>query len=637
MTATPFDWQTRVALLPHAPGVYLMKDRRGRIFYIGKANDLQARVRSYFARTDDRRPFVALLDRLLGDIDTVVTRSGKEALLLENHLVKLHQPRFNVRLRDDKRFLLLRLNLGETYPRIEAVRRREHDKAAYFGPYDSARAIRRTQRFISALFQLRACKDSVFRHRTRPCLLHGIGRCLGPCTLPVAPELYAERVAKARLLLEGRIGELGRQLEAEMWAASNAQDFERAARLRDTLQAVRRSSEKQVIDIGARRDIDTLGLQQLGRTVTLVVVLVREGLVTEVRSFHWPDQVAPADEILGSFFTMYYEEQGRAPEEVLLPLPLDDLPARAQWLSELTLRPVRVRAPRTGAGRRLIDLAARNAAEKAAERARADGDEGLAERLQRRLRLPVPPEHIECYDISTTQGGEPVGARVAFVGGSPAKAQYRHYAIRDVAGQDDFAMLSEVLRRRFAPAEGAADPPPDLVVIDGGRGQLNAALRVLAELGLGELPAVGLAKSRPGDPGAAAGAGRPKPERLFLPGAKTALVLPERDPGLRLLQRLRDEAHRFAVSYHRKRRSKARLNSALDAVPGIGPARRRALLNHFGSLTRLAAAAPADIAAVPGLPARLADRIHAWLHPERGGDPQADDSRVNTGAPARTS
>jgi excinuclease ABC subunit C len=642
--------------LPQEPGCYLMRDRRGEVIYVGKASSLRARVRSYFdAGRGDDRLFVALLDDLLGDVEVIVTRSEKEAVLLENELIKKHRPRFNVRLRDDKDFIVLRLDERHPYPRLEVRRAREKRTpgARTFGPYSSASSIRETLRIVNRHFQLRTCTDHVLDHRRRPCILHQIKRCPAPCVYEVPEEEYRRSVEDAIEFLEGRETELVERLRARMDAAAANLAYEEAARVRDQLQAVERSLEKQRVLMADRGDRDVLGLYREGPDLVLQVLAMRGGKLQDSRAYPFAGQEFPDEEIVSSFLSLYYE-QNPAPDEVLLPVEPTEAEALAEVLSERQGRRVRLLTPQRGAKADLLEVAARNAAqgfhgwqEKDERREKAVGA------LVRALHLARPPRWIECYDISTFQGSLAVGSGVSFRDGEPDRDGYRRYKVRGVAGQDDFAMLHEVIGRRLkrALAEGSF---PDLVVVDGGKGQLHAALAAAKDLGIAISPVtgipgapfvemVGLAKSRLLDEralattrvvgrrarraGAAALADAAEArekgfvtelarsaERVFLAGRKDAVVLRQNSAELFLLARIRDEAHRFAITFHRKLRRERNLKSVLEEIPGIGAGRRRALLRHFGSLRRVREAAAEEIARVEGFGPRQAALVHGFFH-----------------------
>jgi excinuclease ABC subunit C len=692
--------------LPAEPGCYLMKDRASAVVYVGKAQSLRARVRSYFeglrgggqapalhAGRGDDRAFVALLDDLLGDIDVIVTRSEKEAVLLENELIKKHQPRFNVRLRDDKDFIVLRLDERHAYPRLEVrrARQRKDDGARYFGPYSSASSIRETLRIVNRWFQLRTCTDHVFDHRKRPCILYQIHRCPAPCVYEIAPEEYRPSVEDAVEFLEGREGELTERLRLRMAEAAGALRFEDAARLRDQLVAVERSLEKQRVLMADDADRDVFGLYREGPDLVIAVLSMRRGKLQDARTYPFRQQEFPDEETVSSFLGLYYE-QNPVPEEVLLPLEPEGAGALAEVLSDRRGRKVKLLTPQRGAKADLLEVAARNAAQgfKSWHDRDERRDEALAA-LTRALHLAREPRWMECYDISTFQGALAVGSGVSMKDGEPDRANYRRYKVKGVAGQDDFAMLHEVITRRLkrAVAEAAF---PDLLVIDGGKGQLNAALAAAHDLGVPTKPAlgnegipfvemVGLAKSRlvdygtarvisgrrratrfaergtspratgsneetgfaergtsPGATGSDEGQGQASeladaadqaqrgfvselertPERVFLPGRKDPIVLRQNSAELYLVTRLRDEAHRFAITFHRKLRRSRNFQSVLEEIPGVGAGRRKALLRTLGSLKRVKEATLEEISNVEGFGSKAAKAVWDFFHPPEG-------------------
>ena len=605
--------------LPTSPGVYLMKDRQGRVIYVGKAVNLRSRVRSYFQPgTSDGRAFIPFLEDLLGDLEVILVHSEKEALILENTLIKRHKPRFNVMLRDDKAFICLRLDESHPYPRLEVVRRMKKDGARYFGPYSSASAIRETLRVANRYFNLRTCTDKVLERRTRPCLLFQIGRCPAPCVYEVPEEEYRRNVRELVLFLSGREPELVEALRARMRAAATELRFEEAARLRDQIGAIEKSLERQRTVLADQLDQDVFGLHREGPELTVELLQVRSGRLVSARSFGFSGQEFPTGELLGSFLTQYYEGGGPIPEEVLLPEGAGEgsgFPAEvlAEWLSEKRGKKVRVHVPLRGDRKKLVEMAEKNADQAFAERRqRHRSGEDLLERLQKALSLGRVPRRIECFDISNMQGAMVVASQVAFTDAEPDKARYRHYKIKGFTGQDDFASLYEVVGRRLRRGvEG--DDLPDLLLIDGGKGQLNAARAAVKDAGLeGRLDLASLAKSRVEGEGEAGGVTR-SPERVFLPGRKDPLVLRQNSAELFLLQRLRDEAHRFAITFHQKLRTERNFRSVLEEVPGIGDKRRKALLRHFGSLKRIRQATPEELAQAPGFDAELAGRVHAFL------------------------
>src|SRR5512142_1077876 len=640
--------------LPSEPGCYLMKDRQGEVVYVGKAASLRSRVRQYFdAGGGDDRIFIPLLEDLLGNVEVIVTRSEKEAVLLENELIKKHKPRFNVRLRDDKDFIVLRLTEAHPYPRLEIRRAREKrlPTARYFGPYSSASSIRETLRIVNRHFQLRTCTDHVFDHRKRPCILYQIHRCPAPCVYEIPEAEYRQSVEDAVEFLEGRESELVDRLRGRMDEASRELRFEDAARLRDQLGAVERSLEKQRVLMADRADRDVVGLYREGPDLVVQVLSMRGGKLQDSRSHPFREQEFPDDEIVSQFLSLYYE-QNPAPDEILVPVEPVQAEALADVLSERRGRRVRLLTPQRGAKADLLEVAAKNAEQ--GFRSWHEKDE-LREKaiaaLTRALHLAKPPRWMECYDISTFQGSLAVGSGVSMKDGEPDRANYRRYKVKGVAGQDDFAMLHEVVTRRLrrALAEGSF---PDLLVIDGGKGQLNAALAAAHDLGIATRPVpgneavpfvemVGLAKSRLVDlgtrrvvggrhrarsPGAAladaadvaqrgfvAEAER-TPERVFLPGRKEPVVLRQNSAELFLLTRLRDEAHRFAITFHRKLRRSRNFQSVLEEIPGIGSGRRQALLPQLGSLRRVKEASVEELAAVEGFGPKAAQAVWDFFH-----------------------
>jgi excinuclease ABC, C subunit len=654
--------------LPSAPGVYLMRDRRGRMLYIGKAANLRNRVRQYFQpASGDTRDFVPLLEGVVADIETVVTGNEKEALLLENTLIKRHQPRFNVKLTDDKNFLSLRLDSRVEWPRLEVVRRMADDGAWYFGPYHSAGACREALRVVNRHFRLRTCTNHVLHHRKRPCLQCQISRCLGPCCVPVSRDEYAEQVRDVRLFLEGKNDELLAGLRARMQEAARQTQFERASIVRDQIQALESVLESQRVVSADLLDQDVIGFHREGIALEVVVLSVRQGKMIGSRAFSFTRQEFPDAEVLSSFLGLHYDLVPVPPDEVLLPFAIADADLKAEWLSERRGKKVQVLVPARGPRHDLVELARKNAAASFASRRNAREDaEATLGRLQRRLGLQRLPRTIECYDISHIQGAETVASLVVFVDGQPDKSRYRTYKIRQAESPDDYACMYEVLSRRFRRARESAEEEdsldtwrlPDLLVVDGGKGQLGVALAAARDAGIDVrpgtgLPIIALAKVRdttaPVPPRAEA-AGEPKgetvaaeqaagahgmpadsrkrearakraaggptgqqPDRVFLPQAKDAIAIRPNSAEMFVLQRLRDEAHRFAVTFHRSQRKKRTLHSVLSLVPGIGPTRQRDLLRHFGSLKKIREASLEDLLAVPGLTRKAASAVRDYF------------------------
>ena len=591
--------------LPHAPGVYLLKDAQGRVVYVGKALDLRARVRSYLRPEGDGRLVTSPLARQISDLDFILTSNEKEALLLENTLIKRHRPRYNVRLRDDKAYLCIRVDTRHEWPRLHMVRKFRRDGALYFGPYSSSKAVRRTIRTLGAIFPLRLCNDRVLETRDRPCLYHQLKRCCAPCVGLVEREEYRRMVDGLVDLLRGRTGDLLDALRARMDEAAKALEYERAAALRDRIDALVETTQAQRVASPDLKDRDVIGLARQGEVATAAVLHIREGRLLSHRALSFRT-ILPDGAVIARVLGALYRPGRLVPPEILLPVPPEDEEAIAKELAERRGGPVDLHVPQRGAGRDLLDLAARNAAE--AVRA-AEGDETqrtlLLERLRERLSLDRPPARIECYDISTIQGSETVGARVVFDQALPFTDGYRRFRIRTVKGQDDFASLREVLARRFR----REDPPPDLVVIDGGAGQLAEARKAIPE----GTAAVALAKAR-----IVKGKGR-KYERVYLPGRRVPVTLPQDAPETYLLARIRDEAHRFAIEYHRRLRAKRTVKSELDEIAGLGPKRRTALLRAFGSASGVREAGEEELRAA-GMPENVVSAIRAWAGEEEEGE-----------------
>ncbi|MGB0590510.1 MAG: excinuclease ABC subunit UvrC [Myxococcota bacterium] len=622
------DWlKQRLARAPRAPGCYLMKDRSDRVVYVGKASDLRARLGQYFApNTGDTRFFVGLLDRTLGDIDVIVTGNAKEALVLENELIKRHNPRFNVRLKDDKSFLCLRIGKTHEWPRVQVVRARNRklDGADYFGPYASSSAIRQTLRVINRHFGLRTCTDVEFKNRARPCLEHQIGRCPAPCVLPVDREVYGQHLEDVRLLLRGRSDTLVGRLEEKMAKASEELEFELAAHYRDQIQAIGRILERQNVDLKHRQDIDVIGLYREGADGAIQVLEVRRGVLVGASAYPLKGVELPDKDVIEDALWSRYDVHP-VPDIVLTPQHLPDAALWSELLTELRGRKVSVTHPQRGDKRRLLEMATRNAEEHLASRVRNESDAlATLEQLQKALGLRQLPARIECYDISNIQGTDAVGSMVVAMDGVISPKHYRHFKIRGEQTPDDYRMMQEVLSRRF---KRGRDTPemPDLILIDGGKGQLKVAQAILDELGLPEVEAAGLAKSRllDAEGHVMRGPGTQKPsssttersdERVFRPGRKNHVALRPNSNGMHLLVRLRDEAHRFAITHHRSRRRKRSITSALDAIKGVGPSRRKALLSHFGSVKRIREAEAATLTECAGISAALAARIHEALN-----------------------
>ncbi len=603
--------------LPDRPGIYLMKDATGQVLYVGKAQGLRNRVRSYWqaqAPGGQQHLIRSVIDRV-ADVEYTLTDSVSEALLLEINLVKRYRPRYNVRLKDDKSYPYIKVTLAEDFPRIERTRKLPADGSRYFGPYASAVSVDEAMNLIRRLFPFRTCgldiKEGV-KAIQRPCLLYHIKRCQAPCVGLISKEDYRRDIEQIELFLEGRQEVVARDLAREMQKASEATEYERAAALRDKVRAIERTMESQKMAAYARTDEDAIGLARQDNQAAVQLFVVRGGKTVgrDVFLLDAPRESEDA-EVLRGFVQQYYSRATSVPPTVLVPCVPDDAADLEEFLAARRGSGVHLRVPQRGEKRELIALARRNAEETLQrEHARWLADQGKTlvalEELADALGLPGTPRRIECYDISNFQGAQSVGSMVVFEEGKPRTGEYRRFRIKSVQGPNDFASHQEVLRRRFARArtgeEGNEEELrwalPDLVVIDGGKGQLSAAKEVLDDLGLHDLPVVGLAKER---------------EENFRPEREEPVLLPTTSPALYLMQRLRDEAHRFAITYHRALRAKAATRSAFDDLPGVGPKRRAALLRVFGSAKRVREAPVAQIAAVPGIGPALAAKIKAGL------------------------
>ncbi len=609
--------EERIDALPPSPGVYLLKSARGRVLYVGKAQNLRSRVKQYFAGGDGRIQVPNLVARV-SDVSVLVTDSVKNALLLENELIKQHRPPFNVRLRDDKQYLALRLDRREEWPRLTQVRRFAKDGALYFGPYTSSTNLRASLNHLRRLFPLRSCSEGVFRdyaRRGRPCIEHEMKRCPAPCVGRVTPEAYAELLDGTELFLRGRSAELTELLRAKMAAAAEAEDYEQAAGLRDRIAAVEDTVARQQIVSERAQDRDVFGLARRAGEVQIQVLHVREGRVTGASDHAFSNVEIPDEDVMASFLAQFYagEESGAVPGEVLVSVAPSDDGALAAWLGERAGRAVEVRVPQRGAPRELGDLALKNAAS-ALERRIAERDtlESALVDLQGKLGLAHLPRRIECYDVSNLAGTLAVASRVVFEDGAPDKRAYRRYRIQDAPAGDDLAMMREVLTRRLEKLE--KEPLPDLWVLDGGRGQLKVATTLLRDRGLAQ-DHVGLAKERDEEspsPRVRRGGGL-KAERVFLPDRVNPVLLLPSSRGLLLLQCIRDEAHRFAIEFQRSLRRRVGMRSVLEEIPGIGPTKRRALLRELGSLKRVREASLEELAGVSGLARADAERIHGFF------------------------
>ena len=571
--------QSKLDHLPEQPGCYLFRNAKREILYVGKAAVLADRVRSYFQKGSDQTPKTSLLVSEVADLETIVTRSELEALILESNLIKRHRPRFNIVLRDDKQYPYLRLPIKESFPRLSIVRRVQKDGALYYGPYTPAGALRETLKVIRKAFPLATCDIDIDGRADRACIEFEIKRCMAPCTGNQSREDYHVIVKQVRQFLEGRDRELLDSLRQDMESAAEREEFEEAARLRDRLFSVERTLEKQRITQVTTTDQDVIGIARQGTAADLQLLFVRGGLLIGRKDFFWPQSAdSPDEELVRSAIEQFYNKEGQPPKELLVPTDLVDAPLIEQWLSDKRGDTVRLLTPERGAKHQLVLLAEENAAAAIADHLRNEAlDRQATAELKRLLRLDTAPRRIEGFDISNIMGNQSVASLVVWEDGQAKKSDYRKFRIQTVEGANDFASMQEAVMRRYGATEDLARP--DLILIDGGLGQLSAALEGLKQVGQEQIPIMGLAKAR-GE----------KDERIFLPGRKNPIVLRPTSPATHLVQRIRDEAHRFAITYHRNLRGKALLSSELDQIPGIGKIRRSRLLKQFGSLPQIASA-----------------------------------------------
>ena len=619
----PTDFSDRLRATPAKPGVYIMRGRSGAVLYVGKAAKLRNRLRSYFAKKANHPSKIREMVKRVAEFEYIVTESEQEALLLECNLIKQNKPPYNARLKDDKSYPFIKVDLTEDFPQVYITRTVKRDGSRYFGPFASASSVRRTLALLKKLFPYRSCTKTITGNDPRPCLDFYINRCVGPCIGAVDKEQYREVIEQVFLFLDGKADRILKSLEARMLEASEMLEFEKAASVRDQIQAIEKVQEGQKVLHLSSETLDLIALATDGDEAWMEVFFVRQGKL--VGRDHFIMTGAHDDtpsEILSAFVKQFYEVNPYVPPRILVQDELADTEAIEAWLGEKRRSKVRIYVPQRGEKRRLMRMVAENASEGMEQRrVQAAAEEGALgramEELQEALSLPTLPRRMECYDISNTQGSNPVGSMVVFEEGKPKSSDYRKFQIKAVDGVDDYSMMREMLTRRFrrladpkaqvaeidenddSESKGQAwQQAPDLVLIDGGKGHLGAALQVFLELGITSIPLASLAKEN---------------EELFVPQTPEPIVLPRTSPALFLVQRLRDEAHRFAITYHRQRRSKNSTTSALDHVPGIGPKRRQMLIRQFGSVQGVREATLEDVAAAPGMTLTLASKVKEWL------------------------
>jgi excinuclease ABC subunit C len=597
--------------LPTNPGVYLFQDKKGKILYVGKAGNIKHRVSSYFQKTGGKdAKTLALLERV-AEIDTIVTHTEKEAFILENNLIKEHRPRYNVKLRDDKNYPCLRLSIEEEFPTLTIVRKIKKDRSLYFGPYPSATSLKETLKLIRRLFPIRTCLDTKFTSRLRPCINYEMGRCLGPCCNQTDPAQYREVVNQVRMFLEGKNRDLVERLQKRMEEESEKLNFEAAAKIRDQVQHIERVIEKQRIVSSDFVDQDVIGFHRQDHTVIVHPLFVRAGKLLGGKGFTFPSSGLPDEEILSSFLHQYYREGKFIPEQILLPKAVPEQSLIEERLGDLRGKKVQIFVPVRGDKKHLLRMACENAEKFLLSEAELErNQEKLLEALRERLHLKKIPRRVEAFDISNLQGGYAVGSMVSFEDGKPNKERYRHFRIKTIEGADDYGMMYEVLLRRYRKGIDENDLP-DLVLLDGGRGQLNVAQEVFKELQVKEVDFVSLAKER------TKGGSLKTEEKIFHPQYKEPLVLGRRSSLLHFLDRIRDEAHRFAITYHKKMRSRETIKSELGEISGMGAVRQRELLKCFGSVEKIKEATVEELAQAPKMNLRLAQIMYAFFHPDQ--------------------
>jgi excinuclease ABC subunit C len=602
--ATPV--QKKMSRVSDDPGVYMMKDAAGTILYIGKARNLKKRLAAYFKNSGHTDIKTGILVKKIVDFETVITRTEKEALILEANLIKRYKPRYNVILKDDKRYPSLRLDLKEEYPSFTIARKIGLDDALYFGPFASAYAVRETLKMINRTFKLRKCKAKDFKTRTRPCLHCQMEGCLAPCCLDVDPGVYRENINEAIMFLNGRTHDLIRKTKKQMQQAAADQEFEKAARLRDKMFSLEKTVEKHVAVITDFKDRDVFALAGTNDFWLVSLFIVRGGFLRGNRHFDFSQIMASDQEILGAFIRQYYEKNHFVPSEILVSSELEDRQLIEEFLTGLKNMKVRILHPRKGKKAELVKMAVNNAEKELHDLiASRTAEMDVLNRLQKRLKLNRLPQRVECFDNSNISGTSPVAGMVVFEKGKPLKSAYRKYSIKTVSEHDDYAYMSEVLQRRFGKGE-ASRPYPDLLMVDGGKGQLNIAVSVVKNLDLpDEFEIIGIAKKdeKKGE----------IHDKVFKPGRVNPITFGREGDLLLFLQRIRDEAHRFAITFHRKRRQKSSLQSMLDTIPGIGKKRKATLFRNFKSLKAIRAASLEDLSALPGIGRRLAEEVHRTL------------------------
>jgi len=601
---------------PRGTGIYLMKDEHSNIIYVGKSKNLRTRVRSYFGGKDTR-PMIPFLMSRIKDVEFIVTNTEKEALILENSMIKKHKPRYNVTFKDDKNYFNIRIDPRDKFPRLQLVRRTTRDGARYFGPYSSSAAVKETLQFIQKVFPLRTCKDVEFNARQRPCIEYEIKRCLAPCCNLIGSEEYEGIVKDAILFMDGHGKKLISRLKKQMIAAANKLDFEKATILRDRINAVNATLEKQQAVSTAFKDQDVFGFYRSGDLVQVCLVFIRKGTMLGTKHIPFFNVGIDSAEVLSSLLKQYYDGGVFVPQEIIISETIEDKQVIEEWLTEKRKgKKVTIVVPKRGDRVRLLSLAVHNAENVFTTESIRKGDEERAlNKLAERLGLKKIPHRIECFDVSHVGGDYAVGSMVSFSDGKPDTSGYKRFRIKTIESADDYSMMYEILKRRYRKATDF----PDLIVIDGGKGQLNVALSVLEELKISDIDVIGLAKEHHGEKETSFfRKGKTKinkeEDRIYLPMRKNPVYLSRYPSALFVLQRVRDEAHRFAVSYHRKVKEQVDFRSIIDEIPGVGDVKKKTILSYFGDIEKVKRASKEELIKIPGIGKEMADRIFNHFH-----------------------
>jgi excinuclease ABC subunit C len=597
------------------PGVYLMKDVHGKVIYVGKARILKKRLASYFPRIENNSRSrldmkTEILIRNISNFDTIITDSEKEALILESNLIKRYKPRYNVILKDDKRYPSLRLDIKNPYPNLSVVRKIAKDGALYFGPFSSSGAVQKTLKIIHKTFKLRKCKQKDFNRRTRPCLNYQIESCLAPCCLDVENKTYDDIVKEVILFLKGRTPDLIKKIKQEMISAANVHDYEKAAVLRDKMFALEQTLEKQVAVTNDFKDRDVIGIARSDENSIVTLLFIRSGFLIGTRNFKFSETMSTKSEMIGTFIRQYYDTTRFVPKEILVPAPLEDIFLIEEMLCKIKGQKVKVLSPKRGEKVRLIKMACQNAKNSLRELiTEVSKDTQLLIRLQQRLKMDRLPFRIECFDNSSISGKDAVSCMVVFEKGKPNKSLYRKYRLKTSMAKDDYACMAEVLNRRYGKKGKTSEPYPDILMVDGGKGQLNIAVSVLTSLELEKkIQLISIAK-KIGEKGEVQ-------DKIYKPGQANPVNLGREGDLILFLERIRDEAHRFAISFHRKRRSRRLMHSSLDSIQGVGKKRKLILFKHFKSVKKIRAATLEELSALPGISHKIAKKIKSSLNSE---------------------